>query len=122
MLNKKAQISETMTWVVATIIIILILTAFVYSSGLFGKAKEVTIDKISKISKKNLIASASTLIPKEQTSGYEEELAKWSYSDDKSIFAYNLLKNKESKLYLYKLLKEKQFSEETINNKINSLN
>jgi hypothetical protein len=122
MLNKKAQISETMTWVVATIIIILILTAFVYSSGLFGKAKEVTIDKISKISKKNLIASASALIPEEKTSGYEEELAKWSYSDDKSIFAYNLLKNEESKLYLYKLLKEKQFSEETINNKINSLN
>lgn len=43
--NRKAQIAETMTWVVATIIIIFLLIASVYVSVILGKTK--VIDKTS---------------------------------------------------------------------------
>ncbi len=48
--NKRAQISEIMTWVIATIIILFILLLFVYSASLFAqktktiKAKTLTAD------------------------------------------------------------------------------
>ncbi|MFH1503547.1 MAG: hypothetical protein ABIE36_02730 [Candidatus Diapherotrites archaeon] len=40
-LNKKAQVGETITWVVATIIIIFILLTSVYVSILLGKIKSI---------------------------------------------------------------------------------
>ncbi|GBE19806.1 hypothetical protein BMS3Abin17_00535 [archaeon BMS3Abin17] len=40
--NKKAQIGETMTWVVATIIVIVTLIIFIYASTLLGKTSEIT--------------------------------------------------------------------------------
>lgn len=73
MLNKKrkAQVSEIMTWIVATIIIITILIVFVYASSLLAqktkliKAKDLKID-IGKehdlLKTKNLIASTSASI------------------------------------------------------------
>jgi hypothetical protein len=50
MLNKKAQISEIMTWVVATLVILSILIIFIYASSLLAqktkviKAKDLKID------------------------------------------------------------------------------
>lgn len=41
--NKKAQISELMTWVVATIAIIFILIIFIYASSIFAQ-KTKTVD------------------------------------------------------------------------------
>lgn len=39
--NKKAQIGETITWVVATLIIIFILVSSVYIAILLGKTKSI---------------------------------------------------------------------------------
>lgn len=50
MLNKKAQISEIMTWVIATIVILVILIVFIYASSLLAQktktveAKDLKID------------------------------------------------------------------------------
>jgi len=65
MLNKKAQVSEIMTWVIATIIIISILLVFVYASSLLAqktkiiKATDLKIDlgkEVDLLETKNLIA------------------------------------------------------------------
>lgn len=41
--NKKAQIGETMTWVIATIIIVVIMSIFIYTSTLLAKTKSVNL-------------------------------------------------------------------------------
>ena len=47
MLNKRGQLSDTMTWIVATLIIIVILIVFVLASQVLAKWKGVTsIDSI----------------------------------------------------------------------------
>ena len=43
MLNKKAQVSETMTWIVATLIIVVVLIIFIFISSSFAKAKNLTV-------------------------------------------------------------------------------
>ena len=64
--NRKAQVSDIMTWVVATIIILSILLLFVYASSLLAqktkiiKAKDLKIDfekEVDLLETKNLIAS-----------------------------------------------------------------
>lgn len=66
MLNKKAQISEIMTWVVATLVILSILIIFIYASSILAqktkviKAKDLKIDlgkEVDWIETKNTIAS-----------------------------------------------------------------
>jgi hypothetical protein len=42
--NKKASIGATMTWVVATLAILLLVILFIYSSYLMAKKKEITND------------------------------------------------------------------------------
>lgn len=39
-INKKAQLSDTMTWIVATIIIVLVLLTAIYSSSFVAKTKK----------------------------------------------------------------------------------
>lgn len=39
--NKKAQIGETMTWIVATIVIVVILIISIYISSLLGETKNI---------------------------------------------------------------------------------
>jgi uncharacterized protein (UPF0333 family) len=39
--DKRGQVSDTMTWVVATLIIIVILLVFIYASSVFAKAKGI---------------------------------------------------------------------------------
>ena len=64
--NRKAQVSDIMTWVVATIIILSILLLFVYASSLLAqktktiKANDLKIDigkEVDLLEAKNLIAS-----------------------------------------------------------------
>lgn len=43
MLNKKAQLGETMTWVVATIVIIVTLVVFVYVSSLLKNVRNINL-------------------------------------------------------------------------------
>ncbi len=68
MLNKKAQISEVMTWVVATLVILCILIIFIYASSLLAqktkviKAKDLKVDfgkEVDLLEIKNLIAYSS---------------------------------------------------------------
>ncbi len=70
MLNKKAQISEVMTWVVATLVILSILIIFIYASSLLAqktkvlKAKDLKIDfgkEVDLLETKNTIAYSSAL-------------------------------------------------------------
>ena len=46
MLNKKAQIGETLTWIIATLIIIGVLVLFIYSSSLLAKTKSLNIPEL----------------------------------------------------------------------------
>ena len=39
--NKKGQISDVMTWIIATIIILVILIAFIYISALVGQKTKI---------------------------------------------------------------------------------
>ena len=39
--NNKGQIGETLTWIVATVIILLVLTFFIFGASLLGKTKKV---------------------------------------------------------------------------------
>ncbi|MCA9487421.1 MAG: hypothetical protein KC516_00490 [Nanoarchaeota archaeon] len=50
--NKKAQLGETLTWVVATILILVILFFFVFGSSLLGKTKDIKVyrEKLTSIS------------------------------------------------------------------------
>ena len=55
-LNKKAQVGETMTWIVATVVIIVILTITIYTSSALSKLKQVNYDppeeKVDRIERK----------------------------------------------------------------------
>lgn len=41
-LNKKGQVGETVTWVVATLIIVIVLVSFIYASSVLSKVKILT--------------------------------------------------------------------------------
>ena len=58
MFNKKGQIGETMTWLIATVIIILIIIMFLFSSSILSKAKNI------KITFNNLEISSDVLLVK----------------------------------------------------------
>lgn len=44
--NKKAQVGETLTWMISTIIILVLLIVFVYSTLAFAKAKNIETSSI----------------------------------------------------------------------------
>lgn len=69
--NRRAQISDIMTWVIATIIILFVLLLFIYSASIFAqktktvKAKSLVIDlndKVDLIETKNNIAYNSASV------------------------------------------------------------
>lgn len=45
--NNKAQIGESLTWIVATLVIVLVLVIFIYVASTMGKAKSISQEKIS---------------------------------------------------------------------------
>ena len=51
MLNKKAQVGDTIIWLVATIIIFVILFFFVFGASILGKTKEIASFKVDLFSK-----------------------------------------------------------------------
>ncbi len=76
--NKKAQIGETITWLVATVIIIVILVFSIFVTGFIGKDKE-----FETLPKKDLLATKSL-------SGY------LLTSDDSGKKVFEQLKNEEN--------------------------
>jgi hypothetical protein len=83
--NKKAQIGETMTWIVATIIIIVVLSIFIYTSDLLSKTKNLTLadSKISLDKDKDIIKIKSSFAY-EKTLPEKKPLAKeWVEKNEK---------------------------------------
>lgn len=52
--NKQAQIGETMTWIVATLVIIVALILFIYTSSLLAKIKAINLPDLKIDSKENI--------------------------------------------------------------------
>jgi len=53
MSNKKAQLGDTLTWIVATVIIFVILLFFIFGASVLGKTKNITNFKDDILSKSN---------------------------------------------------------------------
>ncbi len=51
--NRKGQVAETMTWVIATIIIIVLLVSAIYVSSLLGKSKNLQVEGIENYEENN---------------------------------------------------------------------
>ncbi len=77
MQNKKAQIGETMTWVIATIIILMTLVVSFYITKGLAEGKGV-VDKVKDV---NLISDSSSydLITEKSLFVYTEDDSFWSY-------------------------------------------
>lgn len=76
--NKRAQIGETLTWVIATLIIIFILVVFVYASVLMGKAKTINANKLS--------------------AKFSETKSEISWIEMKTFFAYSINDENKNKI------------------------
>ncbi|MEK6881805.1 MAG: hypothetical protein AABY22_19460, partial [Nanoarchaeota archaeon] len=69
--GKRAQVGETMTWVIATVIIILILTVFIFATSVIGKGKGVVSKKVSLIdASDNLNGKAGDFLVSKTFSAY----------------------------------------------------
>lgn len=91
MLNKRAQTGETITWIVATIIIVVLLIFFIYISSLYGKAKK--------------IGSSSTEIFSTEYFQTQDLIL------EKSLFVYFSLDDLDKKEIVYNYLKELEENE-----------
>ena len=76
--NKKAQVSDALTWVVATLVIVFLIVSSIYISSLMGKSKSVEKQKIS--------------IP-------EENPINWI--SEKTEFAYGINENNKNKIEVW---------------------
>lgn len=86
---KRAQLGDTLTWLVATIIIFVILFFFIFGSSLMGRTKDVGRFKESIFSKSSNIES------------YDDSLSK-------SLYTYHQIEDSREKADFYRYLEEKQ--------------
>lgn len=77
-MNKKGQISDAITWVVATLVIIFLIVTSIYISSLMGKSKSVEKEKIIVL---------------------DEDAVNWI--QEKTEFAYNINPNNNVKIDLW---------------------
>ena len=84
--NKKAGIGEAITWVVATIIVLVVLLIFMYAANIMGKLREIkgepggeiSIDVDSQLTTKTQIAFArAKKFDKGISETEESEINKW---------------------------------------------
>ena len=87
--NKKGQVGETMTWIVATLIIIVVLTISIYVSSVLGEAKSI-IPQTDSFGRDNLI---------------EKSLTK------KSMFSFLLTKGPGDEIIYDELIKNRELNE-----------
>ena len=87
--NKKGQVGETMTWIVATLIIIVVLTISIYVSSVLGEAKSI-IPQTDSFGRDNLIEKALT---------------------KKSMFSFLLTKGPGDEIIYDELIKNRELSE-----------
>jgi len=81
MLSKRGQVSDTMTWVVATVIIVVILLSFIFISSILAEAKNIPSNFASKF-----------------TSNYEK---KSNWMNNKTQFALDINSNNENKILIW---------------------
>jgi hypothetical protein len=77
MRNKKAQLGETMTWIVATIIIVVILTIFIYSSSILAKVKIINFPDLKVDSAENVWIETKTFLAFEFKDENQEIIENW---------------------------------------------
>lgn len=103
-MDKKAQIAETMTWVAATLIILVILTIAIFaasSMGITNRAVTVKADESPILLKKSLQAylltedleKESNVLSKlsvDKSDSFSEELGKKVFNDSSGVFSFTL--------------------------------
>ena len=83
--KRKAQVSEIMTWVVATIIILSILLVFVYASSLLAqktkiiKAKDLKIDFEKEV---DLLATKNLIVQDFASEAEKEIIQRWEVENE----------------------------------------
>lgn len=76
--NKKGQVSDAITWVVATLVIIFLVVTSIYIASLMGKSKSVEKEKIVSL---------------------DENYVNWIF--EKTEFAYDINSNNKVKIDLW---------------------
>jgi hypothetical protein len=74
--NKKAAIGETLTWTVATFIIVTMIILFLFFSGLMARLKSVSVDS------GNIAVDGEDLIESKTSLALDIEDAKEDYIED----------------------------------------
>ncbi len=92
MLNKKAQIGDTLMWVIATVLIFVILLFFFFGSSVLGKTKSISSFRPSLFSKSSVMSHDVFLT--------------------KSLFTYLKARDSRQEVQLNKLLKIMEKNEE----------
>ncbi len=87
--NKKAQTGETITWIVATFIIIGILAIGIYTASILGKTKSIK-EKGESIEEKDLI-KAETEMAFQINSANKNEINSWieKEEDEDELFDFS---------------------------------
>jgi len=75
--NNKGQVSETMTWVVASIIIIFLMVSTIYVSSLLGKNKSVDWDILDK-AKEDFWVGQKTSFALEINDNNKDKILDWA--------------------------------------------
>lgn len=79
--NKKGQIGETITWVLATIIILFVLGAFIYASVLISEVKSINPERINVKSGENSLdvgwVEVKTFFAYSVNSNNREKIENW---------------------------------------------
>ncbi len=79
--NKKAQTSETMTWIVVTVVLIIILFIFIYATIALSKTKEIKNEKTDDL-ESDWIKTKSELAFNLEDSN-EEKIRIWIAKEDR---------------------------------------
>jgi len=79
--NRKGQIGETLTWMVATVLIIVVLIFFIFGASMLGKTKEVRAEFKETLTSKSIFEGGDSFLKK-------------------SLYTYNLAKKKGDKVIM----------------------
>jgi hypothetical protein len=80
--NKKAQVSDTITWVVATIIIIFLIITSIYFSSILGNSKDINKEDIKFYSDKQDWIDVKTNLAYKINFENKEKIQLWINEND----------------------------------------
>ncbi len=102
-LNRKGQVGEGVTWIIATIIIIAILVFFIFVASSLGKARTISLDIKKSVSSNKEI---ERLPFDEREVEFTSNLRIEDSFLRKSLYTYFKISNLQEKLFLENYLKE----------------